>query len=1228
MLLIRVFKFSYLFFLVLLCISLKAFADISKVRFFQLDIEDGLSQNDVYSILQDQEGILWFATQDGLNRYDGYQFTWYRYDPKDPKTLPHNYVRHIFEDSEGIIWVATDNGLGRFNRIDETFTRFLHDPNNPASLSNNSVWSILEDNQKNLWIATQSGVNLFDRRTGEFKRFQHDPYDINTISHDKTYSLMKDRQGKIRIGTEVGWDLVEQNEGKITFKRYGRKFDKNGELIQWGPVLSMVEDRNGTLWIGTFSGGLIQFNPKNDRQTRFLHDPNDPGSLSGNLVRTIIEENDRLWIGTNQGLALMNRQTERFTHFKHSHGDHHTIAHNIIRSFHIDRSGLFWIGTGGGGISKVNIPSFDFHHHTVELNRPDGLKEKMIYSFFEDHEGIVWIGTLTGLYRWHRQKNSFKLYQHDPNNPNTLSGNRIRAIHEDQNGTLWVGTDRSGLNRFDRKSETFYRVPVNPNTPKTALRSPRVWQIHSHNRDFLWLGTDWGLTRMDLKRQRFKHFPMSNTWTIEKSASNHLWLGTWGHGVLKFDLQREEFIKKYTTKEGLSDDRTFGLHEDLKGNLWIGTWGGGLNRFDPKKEQFQIFTEQDGLSNDTVYAIHPGRKDELWLSTNQGLSRFNPETLKFENYHVEDGVQSPEFNLKADFRSRSGELFFGGVNGFNLFYPEQISRFLKHSPVVISKIQSLRQNETTLKPVPLDKPLSKMDAVQLSWKESLIAFEFAVLDYANPKKNRFTYKLEGYDQSWIDAGTRNMAMYTKLPGGVYTFRVRGANHQGIWNNLGASIKVVIVPLWWETDWARLLFIILAIGTGGTAIYFHAKHQNRKWKDLKSQSMNEFQVGDGQDLNPNSNSNEREKVGDRQDLNYERENVGDRQNLSSNFNSNECGEDDKNRGNGEQQSLSLNSQFGSNNSGNNQENKNRQNPNSGLDSITEESRKRNIENEQHTSLKQRENDPEDRQNLNGEIHSPGRVNPAPEQLWEKRCWKLLHDFLNQAEKVPDRKTLSKILFDHLQTAIASDISCFYFENRLKFSDTKNLPENLTRFALSNSSKELSVVNSRKNSMLQITADGAKILFYREGEHFPFTDREQELLSCFLRQLKTFRNKFRDKLLLEHPQYYQHIGHIRTNLKKVLFVTKEPQGQNILVKMTSHDTPYKFRMPLNQFGEFFNTGELLKVQRSYWVNPTHVQTITIENRTPIIRFHQDNIHETITVTDPETFRENYPEWFELK
>ena len=785
------------------------------LSFDHVTTEQGLSQNSVNCIFQDRAGFLWIGTQDGLHKYDGYGFTVYRHNPDAPNSLSNNLVHTIYEDRAGALWVGTyGGGLNRFDRASETFTSFTNVPADSSSLSSDLVSSIYEDRAGVLWVGTWNGLNRLDRETATFAPFTRDfdHPDNPPVSNNITVrSIYEDEAGVLWVGSEIG-GLYRLDRRSRTINVY-RNDPGAPNSLGSNFVTAIHEDHRGVLWIGTTDAGLKAFDRATETVTPYRHDPGVASSLSNDYVQAVYEDRAGvLWVGTEGGgLNRFDRTTGTFARYTHRRDDPRSLSSNRVTSIYEDRSGVFWIGTYGGGLNKYNPWRKRFTHYRHDPDDANSLNDYSVHSIFEDWEGVLWVGTWHGgLTRFDRAANRFTHYVEGID---SLRHHSVRAIYEDPDeaGLLWIGTEGQGLHRFDRRRETFAPYPLDADDDPPVKS---IWRIYEDREGLLWIGTDQGLFGIDRKANGYTRYSTipddarsltsNQVVALAEEDNGALWVGTRA-GLNRFDRQTETFTRyRHAPNDpaSLSDHAILSLHVDRQGMLWIGTQR-GLNKRVTTPDALDAFRRYgiaDGLPNEVVYGILEDDDGHLWLSTNQGLSHFDPVAESFRNYDVSDGLQSQEFNQQAYYKNRRGELFFGGINGLNAFFPDSIAINRHVPPVVITAVRKLDET-IRLKPAAIPE-------ITLSHSDKYLSFEYAALDFANPAKHRYRHRLDGFDDAWIEAGTRRLATYTNLDPGSYVFRVKGSNNDGIWNEEEASLRLTIPPPWWRTGWAYAVYALL------------------------------------------------------------------------------------------------------------------------------------------------------------------------------------------------------------------------------------------------------------------------------------------------------------------------------------------------------------------------------------------------------------------------------------
>lgn len=812
-------------------------------RFEHISLEEGLSQSTVFSITQGKKGFLWLGTENGLNRCDGYEFVSYRPKGKEGKE-EDIIVPSILADRNGTLWVGTFyRGLVQFEPESEKFTEYGHNSNDTTSLSSNAVRAILEDREGNLWVGTQSGLNRFNRESGTFTRYMADGKP-GSLSHPIVLSLCEDRDGRLWVGTAEGLNRLNPDNTTFTLCQNNPN-DPNGHDLGQNTIRCLLEDSRGILWIGTNRQGLKRYDPKTGQISNYQHQPESSTSLSHNTVWQIYEDSSgNFWVGTAQGLNILDREKETFTRFLSDPNNPFSISHDNIRSIFEDEGGVLWIGTRYGGLNKYSRDKEKkFSRYQRLPDATNTLTDNSIFSVIQDSKGIIWLGTGKGLNRFDRQKNHYTHFLHQPGNPDSLNSDWVQEIYEDKSGRLWFATDE-GLNLFKPASGTFSRF-----TPE-GEESYSVYSIDQDTDGSLWIGWKNGLDRFDPERRVFLHryrhdsndpgsLVPEEIRVVFVDKNGITWLGTDGGGLLLFNRNFGTF-KRYQSQpndsKSLSNNFILSLYEDRQGIIWIGTRNGGLNYFQRDAEIFKHYDIADGMPDNSVNGILEDESGNLWLSTNKGLCRFNPLKETFRNYIRDDGLQSNEFNVGSCSRNpRSGEMFFGGIGGFNAFYPKEIrdSRYLP--PIELTGLEifnrRIRIGQVVLDMKILDKSLSSTRKIILSHEHNVFSIEFASLHFVSPERNRFQYKMEPVDRDWIDVGNRRFVTFAHLPAGNYIFKVKGTNKDGLWNDMERDLRIRITPPYWRTWWFYTLLVLFGILSALSFFRMRTRQMRRQERKL-------------------------------------------------------------------------------------------------------------------------------------------------------------------------------------------------------------------------------------------------------------------------------------------------------------------------------------------------------------------------------------------------------------
>ncbi|CAM2009236.1 ATP-binding protein [Acanthopleuribacter pedis] len=775
------------------------------VKFERLGIEQGLSQNVVSAIHQDHRGFLWLGTQDGLNRYDGHEFVVYRPVPLDPGAISAANISSLAEDRGGRLLVGTlGGGLNVFDKARRAFTAYRHDPQRIDSLSNDLVRCITIDRQDRIWIGTDRGLNLFLEGEDRFLRF-----DLNQGSGDPAMvtAIRQRADQSLWVGTRnKGLLLFEPNSARVLAFPTAHDDPLGPGSRQ---ILALALDADETLWLGTDRG----FAMLPDQGTRFTHLrlPIATETAHAPVIAVNVGGDGRIWLGSQQGLFRYYPDTGLFDRFTYDYNDPYSISNDLVTTVLEDRNGLMWIGTEGGGLNKLNpaVEVFRLYRRGV-----GGKALGVVVGLQQDRNGAIWVGTDgSGLHRFDPQTERFKSFYHDPEDPETLSSDNLWSIDESPDGYLWISS-RRGFNRFDPRTGKTRRYLPTPDFP-TGFDG-----LYDKQGRYWFAAFGGGLVRLEADREtvtRFRaeeHNPNSLvhdfTLSLGEDPDGHLWIGTFGGGVSMLDTETNRFTnfrQDPKREDGLGDNAVVCFFSDSAGRFWLGTVQAGLHQFLPETQTFRRWDSRHGLPNSNIYAIREDRRGLLWLSTNIGLVTFSPETGEMTHYDARYNLQSQEFNQGAGLIADNGELYFGGIRGFNRFQPEDIRRNEIPPLVAITAFKKFYQN------VPVD--LESGEVLDIQARDSLISFEFAALDFTHPKGNRFAYQLEGFHTDWIETGAKSDVSFTNLDAGTYHLRVKAANPDGVWSDQPAVFSFRIVPPPWRSPLAfgiYALLLLLVVGS--------------------------------------------------------------------------------------------------------------------------------------------------------------------------------------------------------------------------------------------------------------------------------------------------------------------------------------------------------------------------------------------------------------------------------
>lgn len=799
----------------------------SNINFERITTSQGLSQSDINCIYQDDEGFMWFGTFDGLNKYDGYKFVNYVPNPNDPESISSNIVFVITGDKKGNLWIGTTGGgLNKFDKVTERFTKFNHDPNDNSTIDSDFIRYVYIDKEERLWVSTDRGINLLaynDQGKPYFKHiyidnrpaFKHIFQDSRgmlwTSTTNKLYQIRENGKGDFKLKrTYYNNDihnsgithLGEDNRGNLLIGAANGVYAKSlkykkrkAKRLMVYPTKSLVIDNDNNYWIGT-NNGLLQFTlnkktKKLDRTNRFLYDPVDPNSVSKDVIKVLYKDKTGIiWIGTNGGgVNKVNPKKKQFLHIKNTLDDK-SLSYDKIRSLFEDSFGNLWVGTEGGGLNLLinseknnynDYKKFDYVNRVFALAEVTIDKREKLLIGDGNRRGLFILDIKDALEKEDTEEERF-----------IDTSNSVFTILNDIDDNVWVGTYGGGVYRLIKNNEGDFDIDIlknniaNPN----SISGDIIRQIYQDSKGNIWFGTGDGLSRLSYEE------------------------------LLEEDPMFDVFKTISGDESSISHNYIMPIYEHSSGDIYIGTFGGGLNKFIPsrngKDEKFVRYIQKDGLPNNVVKSILEDHMGNIWVSTNKGLSKFNPESETFKNYDVNDGLQDNEFQELAGLRRSNGELLFGGINGFNIFTPSEINDNILPSETVISNFslfnKKIEVGETYNNRVLLDSAINYTKSIDLKYDQNSFTIEFTGLHYEAPLKNKFSYKLEGYDKDWITSVSNNRyANYTNISPGDYVFKVKSSNSDGIWDASPSELKLNIAPPFWKTNFAYFIYTLLTIG---------------------------------------------------------------------------------------------------------------------------------------------------------------------------------------------------------------------------------------------------------------------------------------------------------------------------------------------------------------------------------------------------------------------------------
>ncbi|MEO8472703.1 MAG: two-component regulator propeller domain-containing protein, partial [Chryseolinea sp.] len=780
-----------------------------ELKFEHFDTRNGMIKNFVWRIFQDDKGLMWFGTENGLNKFDGYKFSVYQANHLDEHSLRSNPIRAILEDRQKQLWIGTSKGLHLYDRKNDRFIRF--------DSSRKSIEAMFEDRFDNFWITTNYGeVYLLDRVTRKIEVYLKADTSENRLG--AISNLFEDSAGVLWYTNEKEIKIIDRE--KKTVRNAG---------IPFTGCTNIFEDRDKNLWFTSRYEGLLRYDKHAKKYTRYQHDDKNPSSLSDNAAFCLTEDKKgRLWIGTDHGgLNILDTDRKTFYHYLPRPSDNESISSHSVYCFYRDKNYNIWLGTFNGGVNLTKVPKFSHYKNTG--GDGEGLSHNNVLSFFEARSGNIWISTDGGgLNYFDIKKRKFSYYRHDPGNSQTISNNFVTNVLEDRAGNLWAGFWGGGLDKLDRLTNKIIHYRHDPRNPASLINN-NLWRIVEDSEENLWVGTTDGLELLDRKNGIFKHYNkinsgLSNNFIhdILEDNDHNIWVGTPdGLNLLnKKSHKFSNFLNNDNDPTSISNDAIQSLYQDSKGRLWICTQN-GLNLYDKATRTFTRYGEENGLPSNSVCSILEDDRGNFWISSQNGIAVFNPDTKKVQKkYTVKDGLQDNEFKQYAALKTRGGQMLFGGNNGFNMFHPDSIESNTFVPPIIMTDFKIFNKSIKNSPEGVLKNHISETNTITLSHKQSVFSFEFAALNFIASSTNQYAYKMEGFDKEWNYIGDQRTATYTNLDPGQYLFRVKGSNNDGIWNEKGKAIIIIITPAYWQTWWFRSL--IAAVGMGSIAFFFFVR----------------------------------------------------------------------------------------------------------------------------------------------------------------------------------------------------------------------------------------------------------------------------------------------------------------------------------------------------------------------------------------------------------------------